>query len=217
MQTRLISTKNTGLATKTIHRNRHRAVRACCAIAALAMSTFAFAANESNSTRNARVSYSSLGSFFLGELVPNASSLLTRSSKGVSVALSTTGLEPLAAHTLWFVVFNQPAACSDGCGADDFGNPAVNASVFWGAGRVSDEFGQADFASNVIKRAGTPGQLLFGPGLVKFNAEIHFVVRSHGPADDLIAADELEDALTTHAGGCVTNVCEDVQFSIHLP
>ncbi|MDX1578014.1 MAG: hypothetical protein R3266_06000, partial [Gemmatimonadota bacterium] len=38
-------------------------------------------------------------------------SKLVRTADGVSYRLSTSGLEPGNAYTLWFVVFNDPAGC----------------------------------------------------------------------------------------------------------
>ncbi len=47
-------------------------------------------------------------------------------------------------------------------------------------------------------------------------AEVHLVVRSHGPASNF-TADQLVEALTTIGGGCEINTCGDAQDSIFLP
>jgi hypothetical protein len=47
-------------------------------------------------------------------------------------------------------------------------------------------------------------------------AEVHLVVRSHGPASNF-TADQLVEALTTVDGGCDINTCGDAQDVIFLP
>jgi hypothetical protein len=46
-------------------------------------------------------------------------------------------------------------------------------------------------------------------------AEIHLVVRSHGPASADPAV--LQQQLTTFNGGCPPNTCMNVQAAPHLP
>jgi len=75
-----------------------------------------------------------------------------------------------------------------------------------------------------------PGEVLFGPALVNLDAEIHLVVRSHGPVGPLLDEGLLEEALATFGGGCIVrdeegeiipgtgpNECADVQFAVHRP
>ncbi|MFU8832437.1 MAG: hypothetical protein ACNA7J_09810 [Wenzhouxiangella sp.] len=175
---------------------------------------------DSNTTQNAAVSFSDVFSFVDREPVENAASVLTRSVKGVSYTIDTTRLEPEAAYTIWAVIFNNPEQCMGTiCSSDDFGDPTVEASVFWTLGRVTDASGQATFTANIIAGE-TPegeGRTLFGDGLINPNkAEIHFIVRSHGPVENL-DGEVLDAALTTVDGGCEVNVCDDQQFSVHLP
>ncbi len=58
--------------------------------------------------------------------------------------------------------------------------------------------------------------VLFGYGLMdSMAAEIHLVVRSHGPAANL-SGQELSEALHSVDGGCTTNTCGDAQFAVFL-
>jgi len=57
--------------------------------------------------------------------------------QAVDVRLATSGLDINAAYTVWWIVFNNPSACTGGCGADDLGNPATAASAFYAAGFVT--------------------------------------------------------------------------------
>jgi hypothetical protein len=109
---------------------------------------------------------------------------LYRTSQSVRAALSTSGLEANGAYTVWWVVFNNPAACATNCGASDLSNPEVRASVLYAAGFLSDGSGTANVTAQLA--AGTPpngANVVRGNGLDPgngFGAEIHLVVRAHG-------------------------------------
>ncbi len=154
--------------------------------------------------------------------IANSSSVLIRNKNGVAYTTSTTGLLPGGAYTTWWVIFNNPEFCSPpSCAAKDFpqnmGDPRVQASVLWATGRVVDGHGQGNLSAHLAAggRSAAPGQILFGPALLDaFGAEIHLVVRSHGPA---LTGDNLKAQLTTFLGGCSINKCEDQQFAQHFP
>ena len=83
------------------------------------------------------------------------------------------------------------------------GNPDVMASVLYATGGAVGSNGVGHFTAHLEEGVlPTPGsQHLFGPGLLDAeSAEIHFVVRLHGPA----ASDPsvLEKQMTTIWGGC---------------
>ena len=155
--------------------------------------------------------------------IPNATSVMQRSRHGVSVSFRTTGLEPDTVYTLWMLVFNNPQFCEHplaivNCnpGAGDLAIPAVEGSVLWAAGGISDASGQIELASSVFNDGSTPGLKLSGPGLLDpFRPEVHLVLKRHGLAAELEATGELETALTTNRG-CVV-ACRDVQAAAHLP
>ncbi len=143
------------------------------------------------------------------------SSTLIRNKNGVSLTLNTSGLEPGSAVTVWWIVFNNPNACVDGCDGTDLGDPNVAGDVIYAAGHVVGNNGTANFAAHLNE--GDSGGSLFpqpSPGLIDAEtAEIHLVVRSHGPFIPGMIVDQIH----TVNGGCPPNVCEDVQFAIHLP
>lgn len=149
--------------------------------------------------------------FDTGSPIENASAILQRSPDGVEFAVETT--LPEGTYTVWWVAFNSPEFCVDGCGLDDLEIPEVNASIFWATGEVIDDGETGIFSAQLLENT-LPGkfdQVLFGDGLLdSFEAEIHLVVRSHGPAIPGLE----EEQITTFNGGCPPNECVDVQFSV---
>ena len=144
------------------------------------------------------------------------SSNLTLRNNGVSFSIKSTQLIPGNAYTLWMAVFNNPEECgNDGCGAADLGNPDVQGDVLYSAGSLSGGTGKATFAGN--RNAGDNSGSLFGPdapGIIDTHkAEIHFVIRDHGPK----IPGAIREQISTVGGGCDVNACNDVQFSVHLP
>lgn len=189
------------------------------------------AANDGNRANNARVSVSNMyvvgtTPAFSVPILGGSSTLWRtwRTNGAVSLAIQGAGLTPGDVYTVWWAIFNHPEFCTaPGCAPKDFpqngGDPGVQASLGWATGRVADEFGQASFAAHLVSGEGFPGQVLFGPGLLNARgAEIHAVVRSHGPAAALTSA-QLEAALTTELGGCAPNngpnTCANKQVARH--
>ncbi|YAF95253.1 MAG: hypothetical protein AB3A66_22215 [Nodularia sp. CChRGM 3473] len=149
--------------------------------------------------------------------VSNAVGTLTRRQESIEVNLNTQEL-PEGAHTVWWVIFNDPSFCVDGCGEDDFANPDVEASVIWATGNVVDNTGIGNFNAQLSKNV-IPGDFLFGNGLLdSFKAEIHTVIRWHGEASTNPII--LNEQLTTFNGGCTTTPgdglfpCEDRQVAV---
>jgi hypothetical protein len=171
------------------------------------------------------------------DLTTVGTSRLVRNDNGVSVSLSTSRLAAGTAATLWIVVFNHPANCSPpGCGEDDLFAPAVMADVMYTNGKVIGGSGKATFSG--LRREGDNGGSVFAalglpaPGLIDSRmAEIHFVVRSHGPeipgmVDEMIhtfnggcqnPGPPFPDPLPPELGAPGPNTCMDVQFAMHLP
>lgn len=160
------------------------------------------------------------------------SSHLVRTDGGVTVELNTTELAPGAAVTLWIVIFNNPSACATNpCTATDLFVSAVEADALYAAGAVVGAAGRATFAGrrNVGDTSGSLLAILTGaatPGLLDARtAEIHFVVRSHGP----VIPELMPEMIQTFGAGCLgvpesgvlgtpgPNECADVQFAIHQP
>src|SRR5918996_3116321 len=73
------------------------------------------------------------------------SATLKRRDIGLEIEVHTTDLGAGNAYTNWWIVFNNPEACEDGCGADDLPRAGVEASVLHATGRVADAGGEATF------------------------------------------------------------------------
>ena len=134
------------------------------------------------------------------------------------------------ATTNWFVVFNNPDGCIGGCGEDevllgipplcgcDDGGPA-GVSVHYAAGHVA---GSGSWHSAGSLQEGDTSGMLFGLPLQDAKtAEVHVIVRSHGPASNLSQAGLLGAALNSVDGGCIVeggpNTCGDAQAAIFNP
>ncbi len=166
-------------------------------------------------------------------------SRLVRTDGGVMGTLRSSGLASGEAVTLWWVVFNDPAGCSDACGEDDIftdGDPALGLNeegiaaadivVGFADGAVATADG-AFVLSGSVDESGPVRDVVFGAEpLLKdaAGAEIHLVVRSHGPA----VPELIRDQLGSYAGGCeiflhppeipdAAGECADIQFAVHLP
>lgn len=114
---------------------------------------------------------------------------LTRTAAGIHMIADTTLLDAGNAYSVWWVIFNNPLACDPaGCSDADFSTAEVEASVMNATGRVADAIGNATFSAflpvgfmHTNPSSGT-GRQLFGPGLQDpAGAEIHVVIKSHGP------------------------------------
>jgi len=128
---------------------------------------------------------------FSGHL-SGGSSTLVRADDGLAFNLTTTSLRPNSPHTIWWVAFNPDNPCISNedpcsCSAEAL-RPGAD-SVFYATGAMSDRLGSVSFAGNV-EYGEVPAGIdqipfggLFGVG-IQPGAEIHFVVRAHGPALD---------------------------------
>jgi hypothetical protein len=151
-----------------------------------------------------------------GSEVVDASSKLVRTGAGVSMTLQTSGLTPGSTVTVWWVIFNNPEYCSGGmnpfglkCDAGDFSNPDVEASVMIAAGHVIGGSGMGNFGGSIkvgkdTKFVALPGGLTNPEG-----ADIHLVVRDHGPLDPTLMPGLI------HTVNVCNPMCTDVQFSAH--
>jgi hypothetical protein len=172
-----------------------------------------------------------------GSIVENASSQLVRFDNGVTMTLSTNDLVPGDVYTVWWVIFNEPQNCSDGaCNIDDLfvldadgqivkdelGNRVMNPDALTNA-NVSIQHASGSLSDNGTLNVSAslglgevPG-IIFGPGLLDAHkAEVHLVIRTHGPKVD----DVFDAQISTFGGGCDpidTPPCDDVQFAFYLP
>lgn len=203
-----------------------RFVAAAAALPAVLLPAITGAAEFEPALGKPKVSISDMAVFPNGPAVAGAS-VLTRYNTHVNGTVSATGLTAYGAYSWWWVVFNNPAFCVDGCGLDDLpfgatpisnGDPRVEASLLWGAGFVANGTGAAQVEAR-LDRAKPPGEVRFGPGLRRpRGAEIHIVLRSHGPA----VAGEVAGQIGSFNGGCTAEeiaalMCPNgnVQFAAH--
>ena len=128
-------------------------------------------------------------------------SVAVRGAGAVTATLRTHGLEPGHAYTVWAVIFNDPAHCVDGCDGSDLANPEVGGVSVLATGGVA----RRDHRQFRLRLAGTDG--LENPA----GAEIHLVVRSHGPA----IAGLIGEQISTLNGGCPPNTCANVLMAKH--
>ncbi len=151
-------------------------------------------------------------SFADGSTVMGAASL-TRSRNGVTVRAHMAA-DPGETFTVWAVVFNNPGACAASpCGEPDLGKLDVGGNVIRIAGGIAG--GDGLHVAGRLKEGDVSEALIPGaPALMDaMAAEIHFIYRSHGPK----IPTEIDDQIMTVFGGCATNACVDVAFSIHRP
>ena len=162
-------------------------------------------------------------------LVPGASSKITRNGHGATTTFHTSGLEHGHAYSLWLVVFNVPGECSGPCDEPDVvpGTDAmvdllaVSGHVVGGSGKAtfSGRRSVGDNSGSLFVQFGAPA-----PGLIyPYGAELHLVLRDHGPA----IPGQIPNQIMSYEGGCTPEssfglgdgdyMCEDIQFSVHMP
>jgi hypothetical protein len=149
------------------------------------------------------------------------SSTLTRTDSGIALVLHTTGLQAGHTVTIWWMVFNHPEACISGaatetpddprCGMEDMHNPAAGLSVLYAAGNIVDEDGEADFGA-YLQEGDTDGAIMgLELGLLDAAAaDVHLVVRDHGPAKPGMIVEQIH----TFDDFC-NPTCTDLQMSVH--
>jgi hypothetical protein len=157
-----------------------------------------------------------------GSAIAGAWSNLVRTDHGASFTIHTSGLTAGDAVSVWWVVFNRPEECEAGegdlsCGAGDLppfgGDFSAEPSVFFATGHIIGGSGGGQFGGYTTTD-GPRGEVLFGDGLTNpRGAEIHLVVRTHGPAIPSM----LPGQFMSFGVGCDVNTCEDLQFAAHPP
>ncbi len=155
-----------------------------------------------------------------GERIPSSGTTLTRERGSVFFTFHTQGLTPGHAVTTWMAVFNNPRLCATSpCTPADFANPRVNGTLLNSGGRIVGPDGAATFGGFRAVGDITGARLGIGTGNGLVNtrrAEIHLVVRTHGPAN-LADPAVLAEQLSMFNGGCPTNTCTNIQASIFMP
>jgi hypothetical protein len=180
----------------------------------------ATSASLASSGQAASVATAPLQVFPTGAPLPGTASLV-RNDAGISMTLHAEGLTPGYAYTVWFVAFNDPAACDGPCDVTDVlanrGVPAVR----FAAGHVIGGSGDANFGGRLAVGqtggapcAAGPGLGSCGPGLLNARtALVHLVVRSHGPA----IPELVNEQINSFNGACPPNACANLQFAAFEP
>ncbi|MBV7333332.1 hypothetical protein KFU94_34870 [Chloroflexi bacterium TSY] len=155
--------------------------------------------------------------------IAGASSVLARTADGVTVSIDTVDLTPGEAYSIWWIVFNNPAACEGAtCKGSELSNPETVGMVGYATGGIADENGVAHFGAHLAvgdnsialdNASGFPYELMDpAPGLIDpMSAEIHTVIRTHGAA---LPDPTLQ--ITTFNGDCNPE-CKNMQAALHLP
>ncbi len=174
--------------------------------------------------------------------IPNTAATLRRYDSGLSMTIVTAvpvdAVTQEAAYTVWWVVFNHPENCTNpvsdsngvisACGSPDLTNPAVQAAGLWATGILVE----ATFVDNGIVKGvlNVSAQLGVGPDGVPLpgssltpgilsnvnGAEIHLVVRNHGPLDG--TNDFLEFTSGEMAGNpALPGQARNIQFAVFQP
>lgn len=194
----------------------------------IAFLTLAFGNNidaQSPESGNVKTSIAEVNVFATTDPIPFAGASLVRNNDAVFGTISTSGLTPGDAVTLWWVIFNNPSACDTSpCSVADLNNALTNAAALYRGGRVVGIDGRVDFSGYLAEGDNTGAFILApnmpnpSPGIVDAKtAAIHFVIRTHGQASD--DPDTLNLQLTTLTGGCggSPNPCKNLQSAIFEP
>lgn len=187
------------------------ALVAAAAVLAATVTTLVATSDRPQVTEAPVVEFQAAGDVGGGVLEPGTtyppttqgSATLKRGTDWIEVDIRTSGL-PAGAYTVWWVIFDTPAGCSDDCGEDDLFNEDANVSAFFATGGVVDEEGTATFVARhrVGGGLGEPDiQHILGDGsLDPSRAEIHNVIKYHGPASG--DPETLQAQLSTLGGSC---------------
>ncbi len=138
---------------------------------------------------------------FGDESAATGQSTMIRSRRGALGVVRTGSLVPGDAYTVWAVVFNNPAGCVDGCDGSDVANPAAEGVSMLGTGKVV-----RTTRSTFVVRVRAGDELTDPMG-----AEIHFVVRTHGPAIPGL----VHEQTSSLNDGCPPNTCANVLMAKH--
>lgn len=170
-------------------------------------------------------------------VVAGADATLVRQPDGISFTFSGKNLTKGNAYTIWFVAFNNPATCTapmtDGstlissCGLADLLNNRGEPTAVWGAGHVVGGSGQANLGGRVavgdISGCTERGQLACNDGLTNpQGAEIHLVLRSHGPKIPELVNKQIHSFNEgcyegQDNAGFTPPLCTNVQFAAFMP
>lgn len=157
-------------------------------------------------------------------------SMLVRNDNGLTAVAHLEGLNPGGAYTMYWLIFNNPAACThpvftaggvkvSSCGPADLTNFAAAPSFQYADGHVVGGSGRATFAGH-FSAGDTPECALptlpcaglFDPR----TAEVHLVVRTMGDAVPGLVDEQIHSFLAgCRAGEPNAGLCGNIRVSIH--
>ena len=159
---------------------------------------------------------------------------LKKNDKGFTVKFEVSDLIHGHTYTLWCVAWNKPGECStpNQCSDGDFANAdLVEVEVMYIAGHLVGKSGKGNFSGHLNEGddSGSTNAFFGLPGFGGLQdvdlAELHFVLRSHGPAIPGL----VNEQINSYEGGCTTffapfthipmheGECGDFLFSIFPP
>ncbi len=138
--------------------------------------------------------------FATGEVI--GTSTLHRSKNGLTINFKATGLAQ-GTYTLWWVIFNDPAACVGDCDDPDLFD--AEAEVIGATGGVVGPNGVGNFSAH-LKENDASGSINVLFDLPSFgglhdaqSAEVLMVLRTHGPKIPGMVYEQTH----TYNGGCI--------------
>jgi|GEM_PF-1236667 len=172
------------------------------AAAALFLGAFGFtpqggvrSASAQGATHETETVYTTPDGFLLGDPVPGAYATLVRNRNGLTTSVHTLVASGPGPYTLWWIIFNDPAACVTYLCTFDLPDLAVNA-----AGKIVPPGGVANFTGRLSPGGPYSGEVVIGdPDIGLTNpagALVTLVIRYHGPAIPGMIAQQL----TYHSG-----------------
>ena len=173
------------------------------------------------------------GGVFVMNPQTRGTSDLVRTVDGIAMNIDTTDL-PVGAYTVWWVIFNNPVGCSDGeCGENDVlpppGTVEAEVAATWATGGIVGPDRMGHFSARLgVGADAAPGQTLWGELTNPMGAEVHLIVRYHGPAvwgdaSTFLAQQYTFEGFCTPASSFAMGTdpdafaCYEPQASIHKP
>ena len=161
---------------------------------------------------------------------PVGGATLTRTRGGISLQVGTTELDGHGVYTVWWIYFTFPRKCTDPivdvgslCGLNDLlSNPAVRATARYATGGIADKHGTLNLAAAWSRGAAPDGMdVIVGDGKLRnvAGAEVHIIVRDHGPPEPGI----IHEQMGSFGGNCSAvpddpnDPCSDQQFAVFVP
>jgi hypothetical protein len=165
-----------------------------------------------------------------GTVIEGGQATLVRQPHGISFTFKAVELEPGHVHTIWFVAFNNPEACTspmmDGatkiaeCGLPDLAVAAVQATAVWGAGNVVGGSGVSTLGGRVRvgDTSGCDHRLPCNEGLTDpEGAEIHLVLRTHKEMIPHLVSKQMHSFNRGCEVGEPNVGCANIQFAAFQP